>query len=277
MADPIARIELLARSLREAAAGGPLPRWLLLSRFGVDFLGPALRPTRPAEVDRFGLLRLAALRDVPLFVLDRDPAETGDDALEDALAVLAAGRAGLRGVVQCVAAAAVEPSIETPSIALVRDWLRWGDEDPMRGLPAARLGARYPDLRGWRDAAELALVMPALAAHGVRAAVAVQRRGPSGASAAEFEAMRRLGGELVVEAGAAEMIAALQQGLRGVTLALVLDAALALPPADPGLLAAAADQLLPRLAPLLGDVVVRLEKLESLEAGSEAGDRERDA
>jgi purine nucleoside phosphorylase len=263
MADPLARVELLARSLRDAAGGGAPPHWLLLSRFGVDYLGAALRTTRPTEVDRFGLLRLATLRDVPLLVLDRDPAEAGDEALEDALAVFAAGRAGLRGVVQCIAAAAIEPALATPSIALVRDWLRWGDEDPMRGLPAARLGARYPDLRGWRDAAELAFLAPPLAARGVHGLVAVARRGPSGASAAEFEAMRRLGGELVVEAGAAEMVAALQQGLRGVTLALVLDAALKRPPDDPGLLAAAADELLPKLAPLLGEIVVRLEELEA--------------
>jgi purine nucleoside phosphorylase len=267
MADPLARVELLARSLRECAGGGALPRWLVLSRFGVDFLGAALKPARPTEVERFGLLRPATLRDVPLLVLDRDPAEAGDDALEDALAIFAAGRAGMRGVLQCVAAAAVAPAIATPSIALVRDWLRFGDEDPMRGLPAARLGARYPDLRGWRDAAELAALAPLLAARGVASAIAVQRRGPSGASAAEFEAMRRLGGELVVEAGAAEMVAALQQGLRGVTLALVLDAALKIPPDDPGALAAAADLLLPKLAPLIGEIVVRLEALESHEGG----------
>ena len=276
MADPLARVELLARSLRESAGGGPLPRWLVLSRFGVEFLGAAQKSARPTEVERFGLLRPALLRDVPLLVLDRDPAEAGDDALEDALAVFAAGRAGLRGIIQCVAAAAVDPSIVTPSIALIRDWLRFGDEDPMRGLPAARLGARYPDLRGWRDAAELAALAPLLAARGVASAIAVQRRGPSGASAAEFEAMRRLGGELVVEAGAAEMVAALQQGLRGVTLALVLDAALKIPPDDPGALAAAADLLLPKLAPLLGEIVVRLEALEAREA-PEAGETEQGA
>jgi hypothetical protein len=73
--------------------------------------------------------------------------------------------------------------------------------------------------------------------------------------------MRRLGGELVVEAGAAEMIAALQQGLRGATLALVLDGALKQPPDDPGRLAAAADALLPKLAEELGEVIARLEGL----------------
>ena len=80
--------------------------------------------------------------------------------------------------------------------------------------------------------------------------------------------MRRLGGELVVDAGAAERVAALQQGLRGVTLALVLDAALQSPPADPGALAAAADALLPKLAQLLGEVVALLDEAEQAEGSA---------
>jgi purine nucleoside phosphorylase len=71
--------------------------------------------------------------------------------------------------------------------------------------------------------------------------------------------MRRLGGDLVVDAGAAERIAALHQGLRGATLALVLDVAAQTPPADPGTLAAAAGELLPELAALVTEVVAELD------------------
>src|SRR5262249_16681168 len=135
----------------------------------------------------------------------------------------------------------------------------WSDEDPLRGLPAARLGARFPDLRGLADGEESARLVATLRARGVPAAVAVVRRGPSGATRAELEAMRRLGGELVVDPGPAARIAALHQGLRGATLALGPDPALQSPPADPGALAAAADDLLPKLAPLVADVVTRLD------------------
>ena len=266
MSDPLAHVERWARPLR-AAASGAKARWLLLSRFGFEFLGAAVARERPEEIAGLGTLRRAQLGNVALLALDRPADQSGEagDAAGDALAVFAAGRAGLRGVIQCIAAASLEERVAAPTFALVRDWLRWSDEDPLRGGPAAQPGARFPDLRGLSDADETRRVAARLRARSIPAAVAVARHGPSGATRAELEAMRRLGGELVVEAGAAERIAALQQGLRGVTLALVLDAALQSPPADPGALAAAADALLPKLAPLLGEVLALLDEAEQAE------------
>jgi len=158
--------------------------------------------------------------------------------------------------------------VVAPTLALVRDWLRLNDEDPLRGLPLARIGARFPDLRALPEVTALRRLESLPAARELPNVVAVARRGPSGASRAELEAMRRLGGEIVVDGGAAETIAAFQQGLPMATVALVLDEALAWPPADPGALAAAAAALLPRLARLLQ------ESLPALDAvGADDADR----
>jgi len=144
----------------------------------------------------------------------------------------------------------------------VSDWIRVGGEDPLRSIDAPRLGARFPELRGLARGDGLARACELLAAHARRQdfatappAVAVARRGPSGATDAELAAWRRMGGDLLVEGCAAEVVAARHQGIELVTFAVVLDSADTSPLADPGELARAAAELLPRLAELLPELV----------------------
>src|SRR5262249_49025003 len=93
--DPLAPIDRLAPP-RRAAAEGAKARWLLLSRFGFEFLGEAAARERPEEVAGLGTLRRAALGAVPVLALDRPSDQGGEpgDAAGDALAVFAAARAG---------------------------------------------------------------------------------------------------------------------------------------------------------------------------------------
>jgi len=270
MAGALERIEHAVSAVRGELRVGAPPRWLLLSRFGTDFLADAASPehdVRPSEVALLGggLLRVERLRlgRVPLLALEveDDAADAERAALNDALPVLIAGQLRLRGVILLLAACGLASVARAPALAVVHDWIRAGNEDPLRGLDAARLGARFPELRGLSREREATLAAELLARHGaLPPCVAVARRGPSGASDAEMEAWGRLGGDLLVEGGAAEVVAARQQGLPFVAFALVLDRAAAHTIADPGELAQSAELLLPRLSRLLPELLLRLEQ-----------------
>jgi purine nucleoside phosphorylase len=269
---------LHAASLLRGALRGANPRVLLLSRFGLDFLdddsGAAHerpiepRPReRPIEIELLGrgLLRARVLQlgGIAAIAMEREE-EPGDSPADEALPVLVAGQLGVRGALLLLAAGGLpgfaNALAPVPGIFPIGDWIRLGDADPLRELDAAKLGARFPDLRGLSRTPELARAKELLAARGIAAApaVAVARRGPSGASDAELEAARRLGGDVIVEGCAAEVVAARHQGLRFLALALVLDAA-GEGPADPGRLAEAAGGLLPRLLALLPELARALD------------------
>ena len=254
----------LVSALRTELSLGPAPRFALLSRFGFDFLGGSARRSRPIELALpAGCGRLLARRitlgGVTVLALDVE-ATTGRDAFDDALPVLIAGQLRLRGVVDLLAACGLEGFGCAPTLATVRDWIRFGDEDPLRGLDLSRAGPRFPEMRGLADRPELRAADELLRRRGFsKPAVAIARRGPSGATDAELAVYRRLGADLLVEGAGAEAVAARQQGLPHVTLALVLDAVDAAPHADPGALADAAGALLPKLAELLPELLRRLD------------------
>lgn len=249
-----------------------LPRWSIASRFGADFLladGP--RPplhelALPRGAGRL-LARVVPLHGEPLLALEVELRAPSDElpraaALQEALPLLIAGALGLRGTLHLLAGVALAGTERPPLLAAVRDWLRLSDEDPLRHFEPAALGARYPDLRGAAAGREWATLAAVLARHGGAApAVVATRRGPSGATDAEFAAAGRLGADAVAEGCAAEWVAARHQGLAFLPIVLLLDAIAETPSADPGLLAARAATLLPRLAALLPELFTALAAL----------------
>jgi hypothetical protein len=184
-------------------------------------------------------------------------------ALGEALPLLVGGKLGCRGALPLLSGQGLAGFGGAPALATVGDWLRFGDDDPLRWLDAAALGARFPELRGGANGRDLAARSDGaavLARHGAaRRVVAATRRGPSGPTDAELAALSRLGAEIVVEGSAAELVAARHQGLRFVALALVLDDVAQSPLADPSALADAAATLLPRVARLLPELIGALE------------------
>ncbi len=266
MAGALERVDHAAAALRDALASGPAPRWLLLSRFGFSFLEGGTAAARPIEIlVRGGSGRLLARRmrfgQVPALAVEHG----GDDApspFDEALPVLAAGQLGMRGVVLLLAAGGLASFTGAPAIVPIGDWIRTGDADPLRELDASRLGARFPEMRGLAKSVEVAAATALLArqreAALARPAVAVARRGPSGATDAELESYRRLGGDLLVDGCGAEIVAARHQGLSFAALALVLDS-VGHDAADPGGLAESASRLLPSLAELVPGLVRELD------------------
>ena len=264
MTDALTHIQQSVTALRAGLAGQPAPRWMVLSRFGIDYLVEPAPAERPVEVLLGGgggrlLARRLSLGPVPVVAVESE-CEAADRPLLEALPVLAAGQLGLRGVLLLHAACGLPGFARAPAIATIVDWIRAGDEDPLRGLDAARLGARFPEMRGLRNDGALRIAAELIAERGELApAVAVARRGPSGATDAELEAWRRAGGDLLVDGCAAEVVAARHQGLECVALALVLDRVDAAEAADPGALAESAAALQPRLVRLLPELLRRLD------------------
>jgi hypothetical protein len=271
-ADLVLSIERAAALLGGELADGPLPRWLWVSRFGADFLGEAASRARTHEVALPGdghrfLARRVRAGGIPLLAIDPD--EAGADDLAEALPVLIAGQLGMRGVILTLSGLALAGFGAPPEIVVVRDWIRIGGNDPLRRLAPARIGARFPEMRALDRDAACAAARGVLAARGFpRAVVAIARQGPSGATDAELEAWRRIGGEIVVESTAGEVVAARHMGLSCAALALVPDSVDSAPAADPQRIALAAAALLPRLADLLGELARRLDTEDD---GAESG------
>lgn len=240
------------------------PRWLLVSRFGVEFLGPAARRAAPIEIAlESGIGRLLArplqLGGIDLLALECEPAIDVlrlSPALCEALPLLIGGQAGAVGAIQLLSALGISGVTPAPALAAIGDWLRLSDDDPLRAIDLSRCGARFPELRGYETGLGSAACVAALDRHVARQrVVAATRRGPSGPTDAELIAWKRLGADVVVEGCAAEWVAARQQGLRFQAIALVLDSALQAPTGDPRGLATAAAVLLPRVAALLTNLL----------------------
>lgn len=256
---PAALVRDAAAALRRALTRPP--ELLLVSRFGVEFLGAPARRKAPIEcalADGVGrlLARPIEFATGELLAVEVEPARKGalPAALAEALPLLIGGQAGARRVVHLLAAQGLADFSPVPTLATIDDWLRAGDEDPLRHFDAASLGARNPELRGARRERER--FAPSLAAllaqHGAsQRVVAWARRGPSGATDAELAAAARQGAAIAVEGSAAEFVAARQQGVAMLALALVLDSVDAADHAEPHALATAAATLLPRVAALL--------------------------
>ncbi len=236
----------------------PLPRWLLSSRFGSDFLmgsGPRAPVDEIALANGAGrmLARIVRIGAEPLLALELDdPAGRLPPSLADALPLLIAGQLSMRGALHLLSGAGLASFRSAPNLALISDWLRLCDEDPLRHLDPGDLGARFPELRRAAASDEWLAARLLLSQSGANPPViAASRRGPSGATDAELQAMARLGADIVVEGCAAEWVAARHQGLAFLAIALVLDHVEDATICDPGALATRASALLPRLADLL--------------------------
>jgi purine nucleoside phosphorylase len=136
---------------------------------------------------------------------------------------------------------------------VLQDYLRWNVEDPLLDPEAPRQGARYPCMQPLGEISWEQLARQQLARHDATppaAVVAVLRQGHSSPTHAELRAFRSLGGDVLLEAGAAEAVAARQTGMGFLGLALVLDHAEEQAP-DPAILALRAEEVLPDLATIL--------------------------
>lgn len=257
---PAALVTQAAAALRRALPDGVAP--LLLSRFGVEFLGAAATQARPIEVALDGgcgrlLARRIALAGGDLLAISAEPARPGalPPALLDALPLLVGAAAGARAAITLQAAQALG-SLRPPAVVRIDDWIRLGADDPLRWLDPALAGPLFVELRRAPATASVADPLCAvLERHAAaRSIVLLARRGPSGATRADLLAAQRLGADAVAEGDGAELVAARHQGVPLLSLALLLDAADE-PLATPLLLAERAARLLPGVAALLAELV----------------------
>lgn len=276
----IAAAELDLRRRLEAR-GAREVRVLLISHFGLEDAPEALERWPASSIA--GLARVPSLASSHLSlrrfgahtVLCHD-IEVGTQpppsAEEQAAMVWLAGRLGLQQVLLWVAGEGIEDALPAPSLVVIADLIRWQLDDPLRDWPAAREGARFPQLRPFAPESALARARHHLQAAGQapRGVTALVRSGPSGATRAEVRCFGRLGAEVILEAGAAEAVAARHAGLSFLALALVLDTS-AETPVDPGTLADRADQLVPALLRVTHQLVL------DLPATSPAAEREEEA
>jgi hypothetical protein len=250
---PAELIRHAAAALRRALPAGVPP--LLLSRFGIEFLGPIALRAAPIEIALSGgcgrlLARRIAFPDGDFLATSVEPARPDSlpAALVDALPVLIGGACGASAAVQLQAAQALGPG-PAPALARIRDWIRIGCDDPLRWIDPELAGPRFVELRG--DAAPGSSARHLLDRLGVRdEVVALARRGPSGATEADLVAARRLGADVIVEGDAAELVVARHQGIPLLSVALLLDCTDEAP-GSPGELARRAEALLPGAAALL--------------------------
>ena len=248
----------LRKRLREI--DGQLPSALLVSRFGFEFLALGTELCRWPAATLAGL-SLSRGPGTGIFSARRwqgqtlllcewefDP-QAAPTAAEEALPVWLAARLGIPTVYHLAAGAALVEDLDPPTAVLVSDQIRWGPADPMRGWPAAREGARFPQLQPLVSAERLRRAQSCMTTAGLDAEprVAMIRQGPSGPTRAECQAFQRLGAEVLLEAGSAEAMAARQAGLGFLAMVLLLDQACE-PASDPGELAARAQEVLPRIA-----------------------------
>src|SRR5262249_40390445 len=138
MAGALERIEHAAAALRAELARGAPPRWLLHSRFGADFLHDGSAGGAGGAPIAIALLgggelraRRLMLGTTPVLALEVESDAEGESALNDALPVLLAGRLRMRGAVVLLAACGLSSVARAPALAVVRDWIRAGDEDPL--------------------------------------------------------------------------------------------------------------------------------------------------
>ena len=114
------------------------------------------------------------------------------------------------------AAGTVDPTLETPSILLIRDHILLGVPNPLRGANIDELGVRFPDMTNVYDEALSAVLRTKADALGLRLyeGVYVQLSGPSFETPAEVRMLGKLGGSAVGMSTACEAVAARHMGMR---------------------------------------------------------------
>jgi purine-nucleoside phosphorylase len=126
------------------------------------------------------------------------------------------------------AAGGIAQELSPGDIMLIRDHINLLGDNPLRGLQALTLGARFPGLRDAYDAAllDLALRTASNAQIAVHLGVYAAMSGPSFETSAELHMLHTLGADAVGMSTVPEVIAARQAGMRVLGLSVIANDAM---------------------------------------------------
>ncbi len=220
---------LRCRDEIQEKTGGFEPRMALILGSGLGNLGTQMElhaalPYR--EISGFpvssvaghaGKLLFGYLEGVPLVCMQgRVHYYEGFDIQDVVLPTRVMGLLGADRLMLTNAAGTVDPTLETPSILLIRDHILLGVPNPLRGANIDELGVRFPDMTNVYDEALSAVLRTKAAALGLRLyeGVYVQLSGPSFETPAEVRMLGKLGGSAVGMSTACEAVAARHMGMR---------------------------------------------------------------
>lgn len=220
---------LRCRDEIQEKTGGFRPRMALILGSGLGNLGTQMElhaelPYR--EISGFpvssvaghaGKLLFGYLEGVPLVCMQgRVHYYEGFDIQDVVLPTRVMGLLGADRLMLTNAAGTVDPTLETPSILLIRDHILLGVPNPLRGANIDELGVRFPDMTNVYDEALSAVLRTKADALGLRLyeGVYVQLSGPSFETPAEVRMLGKLGGSAVGMSTACEAVAARHMGMR---------------------------------------------------------------
>lgn len=220
---------LRCRDEIQEKTGGFEPRMALILGSGLGNLGTQMElhaalPYR--EISGFpvssvaghaGKLLFGYLEGVPLVCMQgRVHYYEGFDIQDVVLPTRVMGLLGADRLMLTNAAGTVDPTLETPSILLIRDHILLGVPNPLRGANIDELGVRFPDMTNVYDEALSAVLRTKADALGLRLyeGVYVQLSGPSFETPAEVRMLGKLGGSAVGMSTACEAVAARHMGMR---------------------------------------------------------------
>ncbi len=169
---------------------------------------------------------------------------------------------GVETLIVSNAAGAMNPAYSVGDIVLLRDHINLFPEHPLRGPADERLGPRFPDMS---EPYSLALLEKAEEAAkylniSTRRGVYVGLQGPTFETRAEYEWLRRIGGDVVGMSTVPEVIAAIHRGMKVLGASVVTDIGIREEQnviSHEDVLQAAAEAA-PKLALLMAEVVSRL-------------------
>ena len=220
---------LRCRDEIQEKTGGFRPQMALILGSGLGNLGTQMElhaelPYREISgfpvssvVGHAGKLLFGYLEGVPLVCMQgRVHYYEGFDIQDVVLPTRVMGLLGADRLMLTNAAGTVDPTLETPSILLIRDHILLGVPNPLRGANIDELGVRFPDMTNVYDEALSAVLRTKAAALGLRLyeGVYVQLSGPSFETPAEVRMLGKLGGSAVGMSTACEAVAARHMGMR---------------------------------------------------------------
>ena len=239
--DRLARIDAAAQRLRDSF-GEPVDVVIVLGS-GLGDVAQRVTEARVVEATAVGLPgsgvgghagrlvygKLAGRR--VLLFQGRVHVYEGHDLDTVTLAVRAAARWGVKGLVLTSAVGGVDPALGPGSVMLVADHLNLSGANPLRGPNIEGLGVRFPDLthlysprlRGLAQSAS-----PSPLPEGIYAAML----GPSYETPAEIRMLQTLGANVVGMSLVHEAIAARHAGMEVLAFAVVSNAAAGLSAAE---------------------------------------------
>lgn len=210
-------------------SGGFKPRMALILGSGLGKLGEqmdlrAVVPYREIEglpissvPGHAGQFLFGYLEGVPLVCMQgRVHYYEGFDIRDVVLPTRVMGLLGAEKLLVTNAAGSLDPTMETPTMMLIRDHILFGVPNPLRGENIDELGTRFPDMTHVYDEALCAVLRQTAEEKNLtlHEGVYVQLSGPSFETPAEVRMLGQLGGSAVGMSTACEAIAARHMGLR---------------------------------------------------------------